>query len=93
VTRSDLSASLIDLVRKDKARKSRRKAFGKFMGALIQALLIAAMGGLWLMLAVGVIHHEWIAQCPTIGYGWATLLASLVRAALSASSVKSEAAR
>lgn len=34
------------------------------------------------MLAVGVVHHEWIASCPTIGYWWAVVLIFLIRAAL-----------
>jgi len=48
--------------------------------ALSAAYSLAA--GWALMLAVGVIHHEWIAQCPTIGYWWAVLLALLIRMAL-----------
>lgn len=94
VTRPELTASLINLVRKDARRKSRRKALGRFVGALVQSLLLAAMGGLWMMLAVGVIHHEWIPQCPTIGYGWAVVLASLLRSTLAhATPSKSEADR
>lgn len=30
-------------------------------------------------LAVGVVHHEWIPACPTIGFGWALLLTLLLR--------------
>lgn len=40
------------------------------------------LGGWLLMLAVGVIHHEWIHSCPTIGFGWSVLLSSLIKAAL-----------
>jgi hypothetical protein len=51
------------------------------LGLLLSALFSLAAG--WaLMLAVGVIHHEWIPQCPTIGYWWAVLLAMLLRGAL-----------
>lgn len=82
VTRSDLSAALIDLVRKDKARKSRRKALVKFLGVLAQFVGRWLFGGLWLMLAVGVVHHEWLPACPTIGFWWAVLLAALLRMAL-----------
>lgn len=38
--------------------------------------------GWFLMLAVGVIHHEWIRACPTIGYWWAALLSGLLRSGL-----------
>lgn len=94
VTRGDVTASLINLVRKDARRKSRRKAFGKLVGALIIGILHAAANGWYLMLAVGIVHHEWIRSCPTIGYGWAVLLAVLVRSALTyPSAMKSEADR
>ena len=52
---------------------------------LVQALVTAVASmlfGLFLMLAVGVVHHEWIAACPTIGYWWAVVLVFLIRAAL-----------
>jgi hypothetical protein len=42
----------------------------------------SAVAGWALMLAVGVVHHEWIPTCPTIGFWWAALLALLVRLAL-----------
>ena len=38
--------------------------------------------GWWLMLAIGIIHHDWITTCPTLGYGKSVLLAALLRAAL-----------
>ena len=82
IPRADVTASLINLVRKDARRKSRRKALGKFVGALLQSMAHILINGLWLMLAIGVIHHEWIAECPTLGYWWAVLLASLLRSAL-----------
>ena len=89
IPRADLTASLINLVRKDARRKSRRKALGKLVSSPIQSMVHILIGGLWFMLAVGVIHHEWIAQCPTIGYWWAVLLASLLRSAFAAVSTKS----
>lgn len=56
--------------------------------AVLWALLVSAVYSLvagWaFMLAVGVIHHEWIASCPTIGYGWAVVVALLIRWALQA---------
>ena len=62
------------------------KAVTAVIGAVLAALFLSAVFGLvagWaLMLAVGVIHHEWITSCPTIGYWWAVLLACLLRGAL-----------
>lgn len=55
-------------------------------GALLLVLLLeaamAALGGWALMLAVGVVHSEWIPQCPTIPFGPAIVVSLLLRAAL-----------
>lgn len=84
---------LLTLVRKDRQRKSRRKAFGKFLGSLVTAALLSLTHGFYLMLAVGIVHHEWISSCPTIGYWWAVALTALVRAALNYIPIKSGADR
>jgi hypothetical protein len=52
------------------------------LAGLTLSAAFSLLGGWALMLAVGVIHHEWIPQCPTIGYPWAVLLALLIRLAL-----------
>jgi hypothetical protein len=52
-----------------------------FLGMLLIALY-SGLGGWFFMLAVGVVHHQWIKECPTIGFWWAVLLASLIRGAL-----------
>jgi len=52
------------------------------LGALALSAVYSLAAGWALMLAIGVIHHEWIPQCPTIGYWWAVLLALLIRMAL-----------
>ena len=49
---------------------------------LVVGMLLALTAGWAFMLAVGVVHHEWIRQCPTIGFWWSVILASLVRSAL-----------
>jgi hypothetical protein len=46
------------------------------------SLLLSVYGGWMFMLAVGIVHHEWIPACPTIGFWWSVLLASLIRSAL-----------
>lgn len=43
------------------------------------ASLLSFYGAWMFMLAVGVIHHEWIPACPTIGFWWALLLCGLIR--------------
>lgn len=75
-------ASLSDLVRKDARRRSRRKTLGKLAVAIVQSALLSLAYGWYLMLAVGVVHHEWIRSCPTIGFWWAVLLCLLLRSAL-----------
>lgn len=45
-------------------------------------LALAALGGWALMLAVGIVHHEWITACPTIPFAPAIILSALLRAAL-----------
>jgi hypothetical protein len=81
-----MGAALIDIIRKDVQRKSRRKKIGRFLQLLAQAILTdclaSLMAGLWLMLVVGIVHGEWIRSCPTLGYWWAVLLSLLLRSAL-----------
>jgi hypothetical protein len=60
----------------------RRASRAELIIDLVAAALMSVLGGWAFMLAVGIVHHEWIKQCPTIGFGWALLLASLMRSAL-----------
>ncbi len=64
----------------DRKRRRDKKidAVLRFVGHLLAVLL----RGWLLMLAVGVIHHEWIPTCPTVSYGVATALAVLISGAL-----------
>ena len=51
------------------------------MGLLLALALdgaLAVVRGWALMLAVGVVHHEWWPEVPAIGYLWAALLALLL---------------
>lgn len=58
---------------------------GKSPGArLLRAAIsigITFYTGWMFMLAVGVIHHEWIHKLPTLGYWWSVIIAGLLRAA------------
>lgn len=86
----ETTAALLNLIRQDRRRRSRRKALGEFFTAVVSDFLVALMTGLWLMLAVGIIHHEWIRSCPTIGYWWAVALCALLRSALPNGAKKSK---
>lgn len=73
-----LGADLLNIIRRDRARRSRRAQIGKFFGSLFESLLtgflIALLQGWLFMLAVGVIHAHWIPQVPTIGFWWSVLV-------------------
>jgi hypothetical protein len=86
MTQSDGIRLLGDMVRKQRRKNQRRDATRKFTKAFLKALLLgllnSALGGFWFMLAVGVIHHEWLPELPTLGYWWSVLIAYLLRVAL-----------
>lgn len=64
------------------ARYQRRKSGGDILATLIADVIMALVGGWLFMLAIGIVHHEWIRSCPTIGFFWSVTLAALVRGAL-----------
>lgn len=64
------------------SRRSWPEIVGAAIAELVVNTLLSLLFGFWLMLAVGVVHHEWIRQCPTIGYFWSVVLVSLIRGAL-----------
>ena len=53
---------------------------------VVAAVLVWAtftlIGGWAFMLLVGVVHHEWLPQCPTVGFGWSIVIAFLLRVTL-----------
>lgn len=83
---------LTDLVRRGKRAKSRSQALGKIVTGIFTATLTALLGGFELMIAVGIVHAEWIRTLPTIGYWWAALLVALLRGTFSAAKPSSKAA-
>ncbi len=62
--------------------RPRRRTKTAIWVSLATSLVMIAFSGWMFMLAVGIVHHEWIRACPTIGFGWAVLLAVLVRGGL-----------
>lgn len=81
-------AEVYRLAKLGKRAEGRRKATGKFFAGLVKSILTTAVvslgRGLWLMLAVGVVHDEWVHALPTLGYWWAVLLIVLLNGVLSA---------
>ena len=57
-----------------------RIKFEDRLTAFLTNFLLFFGNGWFLMLAVGVAHHEWWPALPTIGYWWAVLLCWLLRA-------------
>lgn len=62
-------------------QEDRTMAAAIIFGVGSQILLAFALGWVF-MLTVGVIHHEWIPQLPTLGYWWAFLIIALIRSCL-----------
>jgi hypothetical protein len=88
MNQTTITGELLDVLRRDRLRRSRWRRFGTFLGRLATALLSgfvsALLSGWTFMLAVGAIHQHWLPQVPTLGYWWAVLIAWLLRSSLSA---------
>lgn len=86
------ATELASIIRRDRARRSRAKRFGKFLadflGGQIALALTALVNGWMLMLAVAVAHEHWITQLPTIGYWWAALITWLLQRGTGAAAKK-----
>jgi hypothetical protein len=80
---------MVRLAKLGQKAERRREARNGCLMAIWTGASVALISGWMFMLGVGIVHHEWIHQCPTIGYWWAVLASSLFRSALS--SVQSKA--
>lgn len=76
-------AELLRLAKKGREAETRGKAIGGCIGTLITTVIVTLAHGCYLMLAVGIVHDQWIPGLPTIGYWWAVLLVALLRGVLS----------
>jgi len=74
---------LLRLIEAEAKRKKRRAWIERAITNQIFAALMSLLDGLWLMLAVGIAHAEWIPALPTIGYWWSVLLVALLRGCFS----------
>ncbi len=63
-------------------RRNRRRKTTDALTRLAIEIAAVFIRGLWLMLAVGIIHHQWIHTLPTVGYGTAVAVTALLSAAL-----------
>lgn len=61
-------AEVLRLAKKGRRAERRGKAMEGCATALLTSVLRAFLGGWLLMLAVGIAHHEWLHQLPTIGF-------------------------
>lgn len=84
--RDDLAA----LMRDGTKYRQKRSRWERFWIYLITALTLTPLNGWMLMFAIGVAHHQWWSAVPTIGYGWAVLLAALLRSALTYTSTDTQ---
>lgn len=78
MTREDI----VSLIRDGSKYRKSRGRWERFWLRLAVGLILAPLQGLYLMLAVGVVHHEWWPAVPTLGFWWAVLIVSLLRPAL-----------
>lgn len=66
------------ILKAEKRRQKRRKFLVRLVSNYIITALSALLNGWMFMLAIGVIHAEWLRQLPTIGYWWAVLVVYLL---------------
>lgn len=71
-------AELLRLARKGRRAEERSQAFKRFVRQLIVGLLISLSQAFCLMIAIGVLHHEWWPAMPPIGYWWALVAVYLL---------------
>lgn len=61
-----------------RTKMDRRKKIGLWVEFLCATFVILPVGAWVLMLTVGIIHHEWLPQVPTLGYGNSLLIFFMV---------------
>jgi hypothetical protein len=81
--RPETRDDILDLVKRGRRARKRGKTIQKIATQLLISALTALLGGWELMLAVGIVHAEWIRQLPTVGYWWSVLLVYLLRGVFS----------
>jgi len=68
----------VELLTTGRAPKKKRISYALYLQFSVLLYLNLAHA-YFFMLAIGVIHHEWIPALPTIGYGWSLMVTILMR--------------
>lgn len=76
-------ADAVRLIRKGRRAEERGKAMGGCLTGLMANAVNVLTGGWYLMLSVGIVHHDWIHALPTLGYWRAVLLVLLMKGVFS----------
>lgn len=76
-------ADMVDLIRRGKRAKSLGDAVNRIVTSLVTSAVACLLDGFWLMLAVGIIHADWIPALPTVGYWTAVVVVALLRGTFS----------
>ncbi len=61
-----MNTLIANAVRRD--RQARRDKTTDAIAELVGQIVGTLLRGWFFMLGIGVIHHEWLPQCPTLGY-------------------------
>jgi hypothetical protein len=81
------------LIEKGRRAETRGKAMQGCVGAIFRVAIAWLARGWWLMLAVGIIHAEWVPALPTLGYWWAVAIVALLSGTFSVIPPKTPAAK
>ena len=76
-------AEAVRLIKLGRRAEQRGKAVSGCLTAILVSIVVNLFHGWLFMLAVGVLHHEWWPQIPTIGYWWAVVVVLLLRGVFS----------
>lgn len=76
-------AEAVRLIQKGRRAETRGKAMQGCITRAVAVALAYLFRGWMLMLAVGIIHAEWLPQLPTLGYWWAVVIVALLNGVFS----------
>lgn len=66
------------LIQKGRRAETRGKVAKGCVTSIITSTLTYLFRGWMVMLAVGIIHAEWLPNLPTLGYWWAVAIVALL---------------
>jgi len=59
------------------AKRNTSSGCAKAVASIVMSAVSCLTTGWYLMLLVGILHHDWLRQLPTVSYGLALLIALL----------------